>query len=46
MMPEHTTKEPRVVLMARIKWLMSLRLVLATFAVGAAALGQISEVKA
>jgi len=46
MMLEQTTKEPREVLMARIKWLMSLRLVLATFSLGTAALVQITEGKA
>lgn len=39
------SKESREVLLARIKWLMSLRLVLATFSLGTAALVQITAGK-
>ena len=46
MMFPHNTKEPREVLLARIKWLMSLRLVLATFSLGTATLIQITAGKA
>lgn len=45
MLFRHDIKESRDVLLARIKWLMSLRLVLATFSLGTAALVQITAGK-
>ena len=45
MIPYNSGDEPREVIMGRIKWLMSLRLVLATFSLGTAVFVQLTEGK-
>ena len=43
MIPNYSVGEPREVIIRRIKWLMIIRLILATFSLGAAALIQITQ---
>lgn len=43
MTPHHSMEEPREVILRRIRWLMILRLVLATFSLGTAGLIQITQ---
>ncbi len=45
MTPNYSIEEPREVILKRIKWLMILRLILATFSLGTAALIQITKGK-
>ncbi|MBW2183389.1 MAG: hypothetical protein JRF49_05930, partial [Deltaproteobacteria bacterium] len=43
MTPDYSVEEPREVVLKRIKWLMIIRMVLATFSLGTAALIQITQ---
>ena len=45
MIPYDNGEEPREAILRKIKWLMSLRLVIATFSLGAAALVQLTAGK-